>query len=428
MQGQGKISFQAAVLMSLNIIIGSFIFVAPQRMAVMAGNFSFLGWTLAGLLLLPIVLTIAQAARVFPGAGGFYHYCTMGINESAGFLALWAYLLGYLGSAATVVVIVRERLVSQTGLVMFDQHPYLFYAGFIFFISLLNMLSVELISRIQSGVTLLKLMPLFMVIVLLVFYLNPSISYHASDLFNLGYTLPLAFFGYWGFESCTSIGHLIQGGAARVPRVIISAFLVAVVLNTLFHFGVTNIMGTENLIVQGAGSFPNFLGFSSLVTHVLLVFIVSAILLSLISTTYGLSLTNIANITTLAERGSIFGASSLAKKLRNGSPYNAVVLNGIVMFALIYFLPSVQVLSSISNFGVASAFLSVLVAMLRHNLQHKNIGKLLITALGFFSFAILLYFSWEQAGQDAMSRLISLTPILVGLPAGLLMYKWLKWS
>ena len=68
-----KISFMAAVLMNINIIVGAGIYMWPGPMTKQAGGMSFLGWPLAGLLLLPIVLTIAQAARIFPGEGGFYN-------------------------------------------------------------------------------------------------------------------------------------------------------------------------------------------------------------------------------------------------------------------------------------------------------------------------------------------------------------------
>lgn len=416
--------FFSAVLMSINIIIGSFIFVAPQRMAAMAGSVSFLGWGFAGLLLLPIVLTVAYAARAFPGAGGFYHYCASGINETAGFLAQWSYLLGYLGTASTITVIIRERLASQMGLLFCDQHPYLFYAAFITGLSLLNLLSVQLISKIQSGVTLLKLTPLFLVVLLLPFYVNTTITYHVGELANLGYTLPLAFFGFWGFESCCAIGHMLKGGPAQVSRVALSAFSITVVLYTLFHFGVLNIMGVENLIAQGTSAFPSFLGFSPIVTQNLLIFIVFAIMLSLINTTFGVSLTNIAIVGTLAERRSVIGATFLTRKMRNGTHYNAVIVQALILMALVCFLSNVQVLSSIANFGIAGAFLCVLVAVLRHSFTHAHVGQVCITVLGFASFSILLYFSWLQAGTDTAARVLNLMPILVGIPAGLFMYTY----
>jgi len=50
MEERGKISFVAAVLMNINIIVGSGIYFAPQLMAQQTGGTSFLGWILAGFL------------------------------------------------------------------------------------------------------------------------------------------------------------------------------------------------------------------------------------------------------------------------------------------------------------------------------------------------------------------------------------------
>lgn len=426
MAEQGKISFFSAVLMSINIIVGSFIFVAPQRMAVMAGSMSFLSWVLAGILLLPIVLIVAQAARVFPGEGGFYLYCKTGLNETAGFLSIWAYLLGYLGTAGTITVIIRERLVSQAGISAFEQHPYLFYAGFIILLSLLNLLSIELISKIQSFVTLLKLTPLFIVAGLIIFYWNPTITYSASNLAGLGATLPLAFFGFYGFESCCSISHMIKGGSTQASRVMLLAFGVTVVLYTIYHLGVLNMMGTDNLIAFGSGAFPNFLGLSPYAAESLMLFIACAIMLSLLNTTYGAALTNITNLATLSSQRSILGARLLAKRTSNGTPINAVILHGIVLFALVALIGHVTILNSITNFGVGTAILLVLVTMIAYNAQRKNILMLLITCAGMCSLTALFYYSWLQAGDDTAMRFLYLTPFLVGFPAGWIMYKTLK--
>lgn len=426
MTEQGKISFVSAVLMSINIIVGSFIFVAPQRMAAMAGSMSFLGWVLAGILLLPIVLIIAQAARVFPGEGGFYNYCKSGLNETAGFLSLWAYLLGYLGTAATITVIIRGKLVSQAGLLIFEQYPILFYAVFIVLLSLLNLLSIELISKIQSFVTLLKLTPLFIVAGLIIFYWNPTLTYPTSQLAGLGATLPLAFFGFYGFESCCSISHMIKGGSTQASRVMLLAFGITVALYTIYHLGVLNIMGVDNLTALGSGSFPMFLGLSPYAAQMLMLFISCAIMLSLLNTTYGAALTNVTNLATLSSQRSIVGAETLAKRTSNGTPINAVILHGIALFLLVTLIGDVMILNSVTNFGIGIAILLVLITMLFYNARNKNVLMFILTCLGMCSLAALFYYSWDQAGVDTATRFLYLTPVLVGFPAGWAMFKMLK--
>ena len=110
MTKEGKISFWAAVLMNMNIMIGVGIYFLPQMMAKTAGNFSFLGWVLSSILVFPVIWNVALASRMFPGEGGFFRYCKSGLGETVGFVAIWTYLLGFISVIATQVVVLRKLL------------------------------------------------------------------------------------------------------------------------------------------------------------------------------------------------------------------------------------------------------------------------------------------------------------------------------
>ena len=66
-----KLSLRAAILLNMNIMIGSGIFISPSQIAAVAGNASFLAWPIVALLLLPLVLCTVQLSKMFPGCGGF---------------------------------------------------------------------------------------------------------------------------------------------------------------------------------------------------------------------------------------------------------------------------------------------------------------------------------------------------------------------
>jgi amino acid transporter len=373
---------------------------------------------------MPIIWTVAQAARVFPGEGGFYNYCKSGINETAGFIANWAYLLGYIGTASTITTIIRDKLIDQFGISFIAQHPMIFLISFITIISLLNLVSVKIISRIQSTATILKLFPLFFILFVIVFYWNPSFNYRTISILSIGSSIPFAIFGFWGFESCCSISHLIKGGPTQASKVILLAFAVSAGLYTLFHLGVMHIMGLENLRTLGAGSFPAFMGLQPIYTKALIAAISAAIMLSFINTTYGASFTNITNISVMARKGFLFGSNFLSKTIGINIPINAVLIHAICIITLITFIPNTVILGAITNFGVMTAFLLTLIAVLRYNFSNKNYIALLITLLSFISLFILLYFTWTtQMGPDNVTRTLYATPILVGIPLGLIMYK-----
>lgn len=422
-----KIPFLAAVLMNINIIVGSGIYMAPQLMAQQAGGISFLGWLLAGLLLLPIVLTIAQAARIFPGEGGFYNYCTTALGQDVGFIANWAYFLGYMGTVATITSVIRDRLISPIGLVFVRENPLIFYVLFILFISLLNTISIRLISKIQSTITLLKLIPLLSMVGVIYFYWNPSFDYQIDRIGNLGGTLPLALFSFLGFESCCSISHYIRGGSTKAFKVILLAFSIAVFLYTIFHLGILHIMGSGALAGQGVHAFPQYMGFSTNVANFCALVLLIDMMLSFVNTTYGAALNNVTNINIFAKCGLIFQSKFLARLNSVGMPANAALVHGVFILALIALIPSTTTLAAITNLGVCITFFLTLLAVFVQSRRKKMYGSVVMAALGFVSLGILFFLTWTtKLGDTTLERLLYATPVIIGVPAGYLMYYHLK--
>lgn len=418
-----KISFFAALLMSINMMIGGGIYIAPPLMTQQAGNFSFLGWILAALLLLPIVLTIAQAARIFPGEGGFYNYCKTALGEDAGFLANWAYLLGYMGTVATMTSVVRDHLEFA----FIKEYPLVFYIVFIALLSLVTIISIRLISKIQSAITMLKLLPLMFVLGSIYFYWNPSLNYQTTTMGALCGTLPLALFAFNGFESCCNISHHIRGGSTKAFKVILLAFSITTILYTLFHFGILQIMGSQALAQQGVKAFPQFLGLSANITHILALFLIIDMMLSYINTAYGASLNNVTNINIFAKNGLLFQSKFLAKLNKHGMPAHATLVHAILIVLLVVFIPNTITLTALTILGVYSAFFLTLLAVLVQSWRKKSYGILIISTIGFASLGMLLFLTWTtQLGTETMGRLLYATPVIIGIPAGYLMYRWVK--
>lgn len=427
MEDAKKIPFGAAVLMNINMIVGGGIYLYPQLMAQQSGNLSFLTWLLAGLLLLPVALTIAQAARIFPGEGGFYNYCKTALGENVGFIANWAYLLGYTGTAATLTSAVRDKLISPVGITFIKDNPFVFYLVFILFLALLNMINIRLISRIQSTITLLKLIPLILMFGLIYFYWNPSFDYQLGRISDLGSTLPLALFGFFGFESCCNISHHIRGGTRQAFKVVLLAFSISALLFAVFHLGILHIMGGTALAEQGVHAFPHFMGFSAITANILALLLLVDMLLSFTNTAYGASLNNITNLNTLARQGLLFKSNFLAKLNSQHMPANAALIYAAFTIALIVFIPNTTTLTGITNIGVCTTLFLTLLSVFVQSWRKKSYGSLLIAAIGFVSVGALVYLTWmTKLGDNHLTRLFYATPILIGIPVGYAMYRLAK--
>ncbi len=416
--GSGKISYFAAVLMSINIMVGAGILYAVGPMTATAGSFSFMGWPLIGLLLFPVVWSISKAGQLFPGEGGFYNYCSEGISPIAGFIAQWGFFLGYMGTAASLATVLRDGIIKNSGIEFFHEYPFVFNLILVSFYILINLIPVEKLSRIQSIATLLKITPLVMAIGLLFFYFDKDLSFDISALKNIGLTASTVLFSYWGFETCCSIGGLLKDGPQKVGSVILTGFFITVALYCLFHLGVLYIMGAENLATYGAIEFPRFLGLSPALQSAIQLGIASAILLSWANSILGASLANITNLNQLASKKLFLGHETLTIVNRYDRPYNAALVYGIALFAMITFIQDVEVLFALTGLGILTALFLTLVSVFRVYLQQKKIPQILFTLVAFACCGVLIYYSIIK-----LPSILYATPLLGGMGLGLVMFK-----
>ena len=66
-----ELSLFAAIIINLNIIIGSGVFINTAELAKRAGIFGALCYAVVGVLLFPLILSFVRLLQLYPG-GGFY--------------------------------------------------------------------------------------------------------------------------------------------------------------------------------------------------------------------------------------------------------------------------------------------------------------------------------------------------------------------
>jgi Amino acid transporters len=417
-----KISFCAAVLMSINIMVGAGIFVAVGPMTEIAGNLSFLGWSLTGLLLFPIILGLSKASHIFSGEGGFYHYCSSGISPLVGVIAHWVYIFGYMGAAASLSTVLRNGLSELSGNVFIENYPFVFNLALVSFYTLINLISVGKISKLQSVGTLLKITPIVGVIFLMAFYYTPDLEFNLSGLNNISMTFSTAIFAYMGFEACCSIGGILRDGPQKVGSVVLTAFFVTMSLYTLFHLGLLYIMGGENLATYGALGFPYFLGLSPTVGAAVQIGVSFAILFSWANSILSMSLGNITNIYTLAKNRLILAGQFLSKVNSHQRPVYIALVYGIALFVYITVVKDVEVLFALTNLCVGIAISLTMVAVFLTLLRQKKYQQLVIPFLSFGSCAVWIYYSCLK-----IPNVFYVVPLAIGLIIGVVMFEIQKY-
>lgn len=419
-----KISLFAAVLMNINIMVGAGIYIGPMIMAQHAGNASFLGWPISALLFIPIVWSIGQVAKLFPGQGSFYNYSKQGLGQTAGFVSGWLYFLGYASIGSLQVIGLREVMVNQFSISWVAHYPILFNIIFILALALLNMFNLAVVARIQSSATIFKLIPILFVLCIFAFYYNPNLQVFAPDtLSKLKITIPVALFGFWGFECCCSISHLIKGDKRNAYRAILIGFFATVAIYTIFHLGIIHIMGTENLTREGVAGFVRHLHFQSpLFSAALNSLIFSSIAVAYTSAIYGGFIANSCLIHAMAQEDMIFFAKPLTRTNRYARPWVTVLLHGLMIFAFTTIINYKDALNAMSNLGILSAFFLTFASLLvvqRRMGSYVNAG---ITMLAFACTFLLVSYSWELIGDTEIARFMNTLPLLVASIAGIVMF------
>jgi amino acid transporter len=403
-----KISLSTAILLNMNIMIGSGILIGPGASAAISGNASFLAWPLVALLFLPIVLCTIELSRLFPGAGGFYLYAKQGLNKTAGFASGWLYIVGYTFAATVETLALRQTLQTTIGANWFVTNPILFNAVVILSVLAFSLLSLKIVSNFLNSLTLVKIMPLVILIALLPFIFNPSFAITPNELSLLPASLALPIFGYFGFEYCVGLSHLIKDSEKNAPRAILIGFLGTGLLYMLFHFGLLNLMGAENLSTIGAPAFADFINLPiPYLKSLLKILIPTASILIFIASLIGMINANAILLQSLAQEKLFKGGAFLTKSTALGRPLAALLVQSVVVFLIATLIPSIPLTGGLCIFGVFLSFLLPFISLLLVQVRKgASLFKKIITIIGLTMAIGFCIYSWYTLSTDMGTRML----------------------
>ena len=401
-----KISLMSAILLNMNILVGSAILFGSGRSAAVAGNASFLAWPFVALLFIPLVLCMAQLSRMLPGSGGFFAYTKEGLNIPAGFVSALLYVIGYTFAVVVEVVFIRQLMIGAFGDHWLLTNAVLFNALLVLVCMGLNSLSFHIFSKILSSLAITKIIPLAVLVALIPFIIDPAFALTQAEVMKIPDGLPFVIFGFWGFEYCCSLSHLIEDGERNASRATLIGFFATVTLYTLFHFGALNLMGAHNLATLGAPSYAEFITLPIPYLKAFLVFLIPiASILTIFATANGIMNSNVVMMYALAKERMFWKSSAVAKLSRFNRPWVAIVIQGIIVFIMATLL-NIDMIGNLCNLATISSFLLPFISLLV--LQHrKGLSRSLF--LPIIAIVITLGFSvysWYKLGDTMTDRMI----------------------
>lgn len=231
----------------VNITIGAGIFRLPADMAATLGATAPLAYLLCAVAMGLIVICIAEAGSRVSLTGGPYAYVEVAFGPFVGFLAgflLWMLMTFVMAAVATVLVanlgallpVLASRQASAAVLVTI-------YAAF----AAVNILGVERGARLNTTLTIAKILPLLLLITAGSFAIVPEnlAIEEPPDLPTLARSSILLIFAFAGIEAALVPSGEVKDAARTVPRAIFLAMAGITVLYAGLQFVAQGVLGAD---------------------------------------------------------------------------------------------------------------------------------------------------------------------------------------
>jgi len=249
---QKKIGLWPATSLVLGNMVGSGIFLLPASLAIY-GGISITGWIVSAIGAVIIARVFAELSRQFPKIGGPYLYTKEGFGDFPAFLVAWGYWIFICCTNAAITVTMLSYL--SVFLPKLNGSPGLSIViglSTIWLLSYINGRGVREGSWVQLITTVLKLVPLILITVCGLFFLQeghflPLNLSGKSNLLAITETATLTLFAFLGIESATIPADNIKEPEKTIPRATMLGTTIAIIVYILGSIAVLGMIPPETL-------------------------------------------------------------------------------------------------------------------------------------------------------------------------------------
>ena len=227
----GSLALAAAVI---NIIVGGGIFKMPAALSSQVGAAAPLALLAGAVVMVPVALCFAAIGSRASATGGPYTYVSAVFGTLPGFLAGALMWICNVASSAGVAAALSLQVASLWPVFAAPVPRALLLLGVYAAIYALNAFGVKLGARAVMTLATLKLVPLFLLVLVgLAFVDTTQVSFAFSDVPSwtaLGAAMVMVVFAYSGVETALIPGGEVRDPSRSVPRAAMSAILLVVLL------------------------------------------------------------------------------------------------------------------------------------------------------------------------------------------------------
>lgn len=303
-----------AICMVVGIVIGSGVFFKAQDILNYTGGNMLIGilaWIIGGIVMIICAFNFANFGTKYVKVNGVVDYAESIVGKKYAYMIGWFVTTIYYPAMTSVLAWVSARYT----LVLFnpkaDVTSGLCMALACFYLCLayaVNVLSPKIAGKFQVSATVIKLIPLAIVVV--VGTIAGLINGNTVDAFDLSFEntganfdsvfagIAAAAFAYEGWCIATSINSELKNPKKNLPRALVIGTAIIMVIYITYFVGLSGGVSIDVLRAEGAGA-----AFTNLFGRVGATVINSLIVVSCLGTLNGLMLANTRSLYSLAVRG-----------------------------------------------------------------------------------------------------------------------------
>ena len=349
-----KLGFWSIVLLGINGIIGSGIFLLPNKAMAIIGPASLFVMIFDMLLVLAITFCFAEASGLFKENGGAYIYAKEAFGDfigyEVGFLS-WATRIIAFSTMSVGFATALGGLIPSLNTVMMKN---IIISVIFIVLAVINLLGIKLYEVIQNLATIAKILPFILFIGMGIFYIEPVnftplVPNGVYTPGSFGAAAVMLFFAFTGFESLAVAAAEMENPQKNLPKAtLITIFTVSAIYILLLACAI-GIMGYElaDTTAPVQAAFTRIAGaFGTTIVAAGTLISIGALCIasSFITPHSGLA---------LAEQHML--PDFMAKRNRFGAPYWCIIVSTIVAMLIGYtggfaFLASISVVSRFSQY------------------------------------------------------------------------------
>ncbi len=245
------IGFWSAVSMGIGAMVGAGIFALLGEASAISGSAVYISFIIGGIIALFSGYSLGKLGARFPSAGGIVEYLTQayGIGFFTGTMSIMLFF-----SAIVSLTLIAKAFGNYAVTFMPDgvSHlwHHLFSIGIVILFVLINLKGVKDVAIWERLTVAIKFIVLSILSIAGISYLNPALLSpdHYPPGSDILFSLAITFFAFEGFRVITNTAEDMPDPAKTLPRAIMTAIVLVMVLYVAIAFAVFGNLPTEKVI------------------------------------------------------------------------------------------------------------------------------------------------------------------------------------